>query len=151
MLVSCGPLGSAGTPTASALPRWVEYQTVLSYTLLKGATASATPHGLCEWEIWGQNGANVYVWALCQIGGPGGPATSAPAVIHLGPDGHPVDAVMPRDSYFAVDVPALFPTSLQARIWASNTFDGNTALAHLAQRFNTNGPPLIAELATPLP
>src|SRR5258706_13126740 len=95
-LVSCVSTRNAGTPTAPALPRWAEYQTVLSIALLNGAVDSPKPinDGFCEWDVWGQSGTDVYVWALCQLGGSGGPATSAPAVVHLGPDGHPVAAVV---------------------------------------------------------
>ena len=58
------PTSLAGTP------RWVLYERALSYIFL-GLFGNTQPHmgwdhGLCEWEIWGQKGKEVYVWAICQ-------------------------------------------------------------------------------------
>ena len=47
------------TPDAIQLERWQEYQTKL-------AEALNTPIGsICEWDILGRSGQEVYVWAYC--------------------------------------------------------------------------------------
>ncbi|HTX92100.1 MAG TPA: hypothetical protein VMC09_12880, partial [Anaerolineales bacterium] len=54
------------TPTLP-LPRWKYWERALG-DILNGPSGNTHPdlsqdHGLCEWEIYGQKGNEVYVWA----------------------------------------------------------------------------------------
>ena len=67
------------TPDAIQLERWQEYQTKL-------AEALNTPIGsLCEWDILGRSGQEVYVWAYCI--NENYAYDHRPAEIHLNTDG----------------------------------------------------------------
>lgn len=132
-------------PAQTSTPRWVEYERALSRAVVQ------TSDGLCEWEILGTAGDEVYVWAECRIRGPVGSAGSVPAVIQLGKNGKIEAVKIPRDgSYYPIDVKALFPADLQENIFIP-TFDGPAAEKHMAERLNTNGPPFIVINETPLP
>src|SRR5512143_4270806 len=67
-------------PTAVGAPHWSEVESALAHQFLPEGI-----QGLCEWEILGQTGQDVFVWALCEgtsfSSGPMG--MSATAVIHL--------------------------------------------------------------------
>jgi len=79
------------TPDAIQMEQWREYQTELAKTLFSQDPYLAyDPEkyktALCEWDILGRSGEEVYTWAVC------GPALSrdlsrSPAVIYLKPDG----------------------------------------------------------------
>lgn len=90
------------------------------------------PKALCEWEVWGRAQQTLYVWALCESAG--GTATSVPAVVHLGAEGHVEGVDIPRDgSYYGQDLRSLFPPKVQARILA-HEFDTHAALARISER-----------------
>lgn len=75
------------TPNAIQIERWKEYQTALA----KNVLAHLPPEEvLCEWDILGRSGNDVYVWAVCRDKVGGG---SLPAVIHLETDGGAVQSV----------------------------------------------------------
>jgi hypothetical protein len=141
-------------PTPSVdTPRWVLYERALSYIFL-GPPGKTLPdlsrdHGLCEWEIWGQNGNEVYVWALCQMDNAVGTATSTPAVIHLGKDGTILEIEMPDEGFG--NLKELFPEDVLVKI-AKNEFPGNAAWDRIQRRRKDSSIlPLIVEQGVKLP
>ncbi|MDY7079535.1 MAG: hypothetical protein SXV54_21740 [Chloroflexota bacterium] len=108
---------------------------------------------LCEWDVWGHVGQEVYVWALCEVNWSdqvsGG---SVPAVLYLAPDGTIEKVVMPRDGIdYPPDIRKLFPPDVQTRIH-SHDFDVEAAKEHIAlRRRDSDIPPMIVEAGTPLP
>jgi len=135
-------------------PRWVLYERALASILL-GPVGETHPdvsrdQGLCEWEIWGQQGNEVYVWAECQITDLAtGTATSAPAVIRLAEHGSLAEVVMPDKGLG--NIRDLFPEDVLARIF-NNEFDAVKAMQHIAQRrVDPSIPPLIVEQGVELP
>lgn len=89
------------TPDAIQVERWREYQTALA----KNVLADLPPEEvLCEWEILGRSGSDVYVWAVCRGKVGGG---SVPAVIHLETDG--AIKSVERAINWSADIPRLFP------------------------------------------
>ncbi len=129
--------------TTTPIPRWVEYESALANAILpKGI------QGRCEWELLGQRGAEVYVWAMCFTGGMAG---SMPAVVHLAVNGKIENVQVPRDgSFYSRDVRALFPPEVQEKVFAYQS-PPNLG-AHIRARLaNPNLPPLIVVSGTPLP
>jgi|GEM_PF-3928790 len=145
------------TATHVTLPspqRWVLYERALASILL-GPVGETHPdasrdQGLCEWEIWGQQGNEVYVWAECQVTDSAeGTATSAPAVVRLAEDGSIAEVVMPDEGWG--NIRDLFPEDVLARIF-DNEFDAVKAMEHIAQRrVDPSIPPLIVEQGVELP
>ena len=89
------------TPDGIQVERWKEYQTALA----KNVLAHLPPEEvLCEWEILGRSGNDVYLWAVCSGKDGGG---SLPAVIHLETDGA-IQSVE-RSTNWSRDIPRLFP------------------------------------------
>lgn len=134
-------------------PRWVLYERALSYIFLgppgKTLPDMSSNHGLCEWEIWGQNGNEVYVWALCQVDNAVGTATSAPAVICLGKDGTILEIKMPDEGFG--NLKELFPEDVLAKI-TKNEFPGNAAWDRIQRRrIDSSILPLIVEQGVKLP
>ena len=154
MLAGCKPGVASATPTQSGLPpagtpaeaspsptsvlaRWKLWERALG-DILNGPAGNTLPdlgrdHGLCEWEIWGQNGRDVYVWALCEVrlNAVDVTATSAPAVVRLGADDTVVEVIMPAEGWGNLD--SLFPPDVLARI-RSHAFDVAAAEQDIAQR-----------------
>ena len=100
------------TPDAIQVERWQEYQTELAKDLLRGYGPDAYKDALCEWDILGRSGQEVYVWAYCAIReGAGG---SRPAVIYLEADGtiRNVRVAGYKGPYFDLD---LFPAEVQEK------------------------------------
>lgn len=147
-LPGCQPAQPDPTPTTaptstSTPPRWMEYEKALAKAVVN------TEDALCEWEILGTSGNEVYVWALCKVKAPIGSAGSVPAVIKLAENRKIEEVIIPRDgSYYPVDVKALFPADIQEQIF-NPTFDGPAAEKHIDERLKTNGPPFIALQETP--
>jgi len=140
------------TPSADT-PRWKLYERALSYIFLgppgKTLPDMSSDHGLCEWEIWGQNGNEVYVWALCQVDNANGTATSAPAVIRLGKDGTILEVDMPDEGFG--NLKELFPEDVLAKI-SKYEFPGNAAWDRIQRRRKDSSIlPLIVEQGVPLP
>lgn len=151
-LCGCQPGGSSNTPTLpvvpiqTSVPRWKIYERALAKAVVN------KDDGLCEWEILGESGNEVYVWALCKVREPIGSAGSVPAVIQLGENGEIDQVIIPRDgNYYPVDVQALFPAEIQARGLSNSPFNGALAENHIDERMKSNGPPFIAISGTPLP
>ncbi len=107
------------TPDVIQVERWKEYEDALAQGILPMFEYMV----LCEWDILGRSGQEVYVWATCRT--PGGD-DSRPAVIHLGTDGAIQQVeVLKRDSSSNVD--DLFPKEVQEKfsLYALGaTFDG---------------------------
>jgi hypothetical protein len=109
--------------------------------------------GLCEWEIWGQSGKEVYVWALCIDTQGVGTAGSSPAVIYLGKNGQIEKVTIPRDGVaYGKDIQSLFPPEVRAKVYVGyKIFDGPAAEKHIEERMVSHGPPLIATSGIVLP
>jgi hypothetical protein len=128
---------SSIVPTPTSLPRWIIYERVLAKAIVN------TYDGLCEWEIWGKSGSEIYVWALCKVREPIGTAGSMPAVIYLSENGEIDEVVLPRDGEnYPKDIREMFPLDIQDKIFAFE-FDGPEAENHINERLLSNGLPLI--------
>lgn len=130
--------------TPSGRP-WTEYENALAKALLPGK-------GLCEWEIWGQQELEVYVWAECQMSSEPHSAASGPAVIYLATDGTIEKVVIPRDGInYGPDIEKLFPQDVQILI-NSESFDAVQAMKHIEIRQqDPSVPPMIVEAGVTLP
>ena len=79
------------TPDATQVERWKEYQMELAKVVLSsnpelGNDPAIYKDALCEWDILGQSGQDVYVYVACVIAkGNGG--MRKPAIIYLESDG----------------------------------------------------------------
>lgn len=125
---------------------WMEYENALAEALLRDK-------GLCEWEIWGQQGQEVYVWAECQVSSSAeGSAASVPAVMYLAPDRTIEKVILPRDGInYGTDIEKLFPQAVQTLI-NSNSFDAVQAMKHIEiRRQDPSIPPMIVEAGVTLP
>jgi len=133
-------------PSQEGAARWVQYERALGGAILK------THNAICEWEVLGQNGREVYVWALCQsMRGKGESAASVPAVIYLGKEGHIVDVRVPRDgTQYEKDVRRMFPRKLSEKI-LRHMVDAEAMWQHLELRRQEGGPPLMVLEGKPLP
>ena len=130
--------------------RWMIYEDALAARLLSIPMARGA--GYCEWEILGQEGFEVYLWAICQVAGDlEGSATSAPVVVSLAKDGG-IDRVdMPRDgTLYGEDIRAIFPKQLQSIIF-DQAVDVAGMWEHLQSRHANPAPPLIQLAGTHLP
>jgi hypothetical protein len=133
-------------PTTPSGRPWTEYENALAEAILHEP-------GLCEWEIWGQQDQEVYVWAECQISSSAeGSAASVPAVVYLAPDGNIEKVVIPGDGIdYGPDIEKLFPPAVQTLI-NSNSFDGKQAMKHIEiRRQDPSIPPMIVETGVVLP
>jgi len=139
------------TPTTlptTKVERWMEYENALALAFLPWSG-----NGLCEWEILGQSGHEVYVWAICQIAdSPEGAAMSAPAVIYLTENNSIEKVKVPRDgSYYSVDIRQMFPRKLQEKILSNSINSLQEMWAHIQLRHKNPEPPLIVESGISLP
>jgi hypothetical protein len=142
------------TANPDQLVRWIEYENALASKLL---FLHPPEDILCEWEILGQSGREVYVWAVCKGLPPAGrsekyaPIASIPAVIILRSDGSIQSVEIPgNSSSYAEGVRRLFPINIQDKIFNRlvNIAEMGT---HADSRRENLGPPLIVILATPQP
>lgn len=156
MTVSAQPtMQSAITANPDQLARWREYEHALA-----GKFLSYLPpvEVLCEWEILGQSGQEVYVWAFCLGLPPVGrsekyaPGAGIPAVIHLGLDGSVQSVELPRDGgpSYTEGIRKKFPKDVQKRIFG-NLIHYSALIDHAKLRRENPGPPLIVLPATPQP
>lgn len=109
------PLIPIITPDAMQVQSWSEYQAELANALLPGSSYPGTTYGvLCEWDILGRSGREVYVWAMCS--GPGS-GSRKPAVIYLETDGsiQKVEAPM-HGSGWTDTIQRLFPADVREKI-----------------------------------
>jgi hypothetical protein len=152
--ITAGCSGSSA-PATPVPPRWQLYQRALADVLL-GPPGRTVPdlsqdRGLCEWVILGQQGNDVYVWAVCQVeASSSGAATSAPAVIRLAGDGGLSEVVMPEEGWGNID--ALFPEGLLDGIYDSATAGLPDAMRHIdLRRGDPSIPPQIVLDGVQLP
>jgi hypothetical protein len=139
------PITFAITPDATQVERWEEYQFALALELVQG-------HGIafCEWEILGQSGNEVYVWAVCAA-----PNYEAyrPVVISLGPDGsiQQTDSPIMYSSSTETEIKKLFPPDIQEKIAAIDYDKAFIYTSHINwRRSHPEVPPLIIlSAATP--
>jgi hypothetical protein len=155
VLSSCAsiPTVVSSEKKPSDTPRWVSYESALLDIFLgpPGETLPdvSTKHGWCEWEIWGQQENEVYVWALCQANNSVATATSAPAVIRLEKDGMIAEVEMPEEGFG--NLKELFPQDVLAKI-EKHEFPAEAAWDRIQKRKNDSSLlPLIAEQGIPLP
>ncbi len=95
------------------MPRWMEYQKALSRGIhpVYPFTEKVIDDGLCEWANLGQDGREVYAWAMCEIksyvsirGG------SVPVVIQLSETGEITDVLKLEDgNSYRPSIEKLFP------------------------------------------
>jgi hypothetical protein len=152
------------TPDAIQVEHWREYQAELAKVVLAGYSPDLGydpdlyKYALCEWDILGRSGQEVYVWVLCAIQGGGN--GRGPAVIHLDPNGTIQSVkVAGYDGPF-YDL-GLFPEDVQEKldIYISPPFSGGRLLemgSRLDYRLiHPEEPPLIvlsdALVITPTP
>ncbi len=160
------------TPDAIQVERWQEYQAELakalfSYAYQNYATKLDPEGALCEWDILGQSGQEVYVFAACVMAKSRG-GWRIPAIIYLEPDGSVREVKLPETHpeyqgeyrYYDFD---LFPIEVQEKfcyyyelspypcppgIWYPSRID--VLYAHLEYRKTHPGePPLVVLLAAP--
>lgn len=132
-------------PTQTSIPRWQEYERALSKAVVN------TDDALCEWEILGTSGDEVYVWTLCKVTDPIGTAGSGPVVIQLEEGGKIEKVILPRDgNFYPKDIQVLFPQEIQNKI-PHLTFNSENAEKHIDERLVSKGPPLIAIEGDSLP
>ncbi|CAG1006470.1 hypothetical protein ANAEL_03424 [Anaerolineales bacterium] len=78
------------TPDTTQVEKWEEYQTELANAVLssnpeRGSEPVAYENALCEWDILGQSGQEVYVFAICALAEENG-NTGRLAIIYLAAD-----------------------------------------------------------------
>lgn len=136
------------TPDAVQVERWREYETALAKSLF----SSLTPEFfLCEWDILGRSGQEVYVWVVCDVL-EGGRGASAPAVIYLNPDGSIQSVkILGKSSDYSSDILKL-PPDVQQRLESYRFGREKVLWEHLKwRRTHPEEPPLIVLSATPTP
>ena len=110
---------------------------------------------LCEWELSGQSGQEVYVWAVCKETTPVAeisqyffPVASVPAVIYLGADGTVQNVEIPEyGSNYLSDIRRMFPLDVQKRIADIGKMEDHIEW----RRIHPEEPPLIVLSATSTP
>lgn len=138
------------TPDASQVERWKEYEDELAKLVLSnsGADFPRYEDALCEWDVLGRSGQDIYVWAECSVPGSGG---RGPAVIYLEEDGsiRDVKYAFPSPSR-DVAISRLFPEDIQAKIYTYFSSEWQQELQrHLTYRLtHPEEPPLVILSAT---
>ena len=132
------------TPDGMQVERWREYQIALA----KNVLAHLPPEEvLCEWEILGRSGSDVYVWAVCRGTVGGG---SVPAVIHLETDG--AIKSVERAINWSADIPRLFPPDVIEKFTHYQGGRARELREHIEwRRTYPEEPPLIILSATLIP
>jgi len=140
------------------LERWEEYQTELAKVLLYGYGPDAYKDALCEWDILGRSGQEVYVFAICVTTPPfeeGG--SRQPAVIYLEADESIQNVRVPgyKGPYYDLK---LFPVDVQEKLelyyFTVCVYCGRPEelRIHLLYRqTHSDEPPLNVLSATPIP
>lgn len=138
------PTATLTAPSASPTPLtqpWSEFERMLSARLALSA------QGKCEWEVYGWQENEVYLWALC-LSAPMPNATGASLAVALTLDeeGSIVDFQQPSDgSLYAPSIQKIFPPEVQKKIFA-HQFDARAAQARIEKRWlDPSLPPLIVE------
>ena len=130
------------TPDGMQVERWKEYQTALAINIHAHLPAEEV---LCEWEILGRSGNDVYVWAVCKGELSSG---SLPAVIHLDSKGAVLS--VERAINWSADIPRLFPPDVIEKFAHYQAGRAGELIAHIEwRRTHPDEPPLIILSATP--
>lgn len=150
-LAACTP--QIQIPTEGPPPRWRQYEEALANEIL---VSKYPPNDeiLCEWDLLGQKGREIYLWAVCQVASTDqGSAASGPAVVLLSPDGSVEKVIIPRDGVdYPEDIKELFPADVQELILNRTYFDPKAAMEHIAlRRKDRTIPPMIVEAGVILP
>jgi hypothetical protein len=144
------------TPGAIQVERWKEYQTELIKAVLSGYDPALYKYALCEWDILGRSGQEVYVWAWCATRGGGG--GKRPAVIHLDTNGAIQKVTVPaiNNLTWVSQIQAMFPEDVREKL---DLYYFNVCVycgrpeelrIHLNYReTHPEEPPLVVLLATP--
>jgi len=128
------------TPDTIQIERWREYQTALA-----GQLDYRPPENiLCEWELLGRSGNEVYVWAICgEIFGHR-PSLESLVVIYTLNDGSVAGALRSEDR-------RMFPFNVQEKYFGG-LIHFQELVDHLRWRQrHPEEPPLIVLSATPIP
>jgi len=133
------------TPNPIQVETWMEYQTALAKSFLSYLSPEKV---MCEWELLGRSGYEVYAWTICtEFSGVG--SVEGLVVIYAGTDGS-VQSVASRID-FPDEIRQMFPLDVQERY-----FNGLIHFQELADhlrwrkiRGHREEPPLIILSATP--
>jgi hypothetical protein len=138
------------TMVPTPLPRWIEYERALARTFFY-YPAGIIGHGICEWEVLGHSGQEIYVDAMCiNLSNAYGSIMRSPAVILMGSNGDIESIKTPQPgNQYGEDVRKLFPEEVQQRL-ANPDYSADWR-DHLDIRRNKGGQPLIVLLCTPMP
>jgi hypothetical protein len=136
------------------LPRWKYWERALG-DILNGPSGNTHPdlsqdHGHCEWDIYGQNGRDVYVWAICEVYQQGHPviASAGPAIVRLAQDDSISEVIFPED---IAGIRTLVPADIWLRI-SKRDFDAAKAEKDIGLRIGNPGmPPLNIQQGVQLP
>jgi len=149
------------TPDAIQVARWKEYQATLANCVFRDfgeaggeCLSSNSTDALCEWDILGRSGQEVYVWVECD----NGVAGEKPLVVYLEMDGsiQKVKYGGYKDHGLQYNL-ELFPADVQKKMFlytGDSLFHGRVRemLDHLLYReTHADVPPLIVLSATPQP
>ena len=128
------------TPDTIQIERWREYQIALAGQLDYRPPESI----LCEWELLGRSGNEVYVWAICgEIFGHR-PSLESLVVIYTLDDGSVAGALRSEDR-------SMFPLNVQEKYFGG-LIHFQELVEHLRWRQrHPEEPPLIVLSATPIP
>lgn len=145
-----GPAFPFMTPEAAQAERWQEYEKALGSAALR-----EVEQALCEWEILGRTGPELYVWAVCESkysvgkdsysGSEVFPAISIPAVIRLAPDGAVLEVELPLHGLWSSELRRLFPEDIRRKFEYYNFGRAQVLVDHIDLRRGSPGvPPLFA-------
>lgn len=132
------------TPDGIQVERWREYQIALAKNVPSDLPREEV---LCEWDILGRSGNDVYMWAVCK-----GKLTivSLPVVIHLDSEG--VVLSVERAKNWSRDIPRLFPPDVIEKFAHYHAGRAEEMREHIEwRRTHPDEPPLIILLATSTP
>ena len=139
------------TPDGAQVERWMEYQTALAKAILSYLPQEEV---LCEWEILGRSGNDVYMWAVCRGKDSGG---SMPAVIQLESDGSVLSvetatSTTSNNSSWSENIVKLFPPDVREKFAYYNGGRVKEMEEHIEwRRIHPEEPPLIILAGTPTP
>lgn len=151
------------TPSAIQVEQWEEYQDALAVATfgcdgsINGVMVKCI-NVLCEWEILGQSGQDVYVWSICEgdisydDGAPSFSGGELPAVFQLDENGYLQNILVPRGggSRYGEDIRQLFPPDIAEILFDFQGIDVQEYEDHLMWRLEHPGePPLVVLSAAP--
>jgi hypothetical protein len=136
------------------LPRWKYWERALG-DILNGPSGNTHPdlsqdHGYCEWDIYGQSGRDVYVYAFCELYQKGVEVTASdgPAIVRLAQDDSISEVIFPEETAY---IGTLVPAGIWTRI-TKRDFDVAAAEKNIELRIgNATIPPLIIQQGVQLP